>query len=92
MTIEVFIPKSVASFSDIRQAEVYLLVKQLFNESGGKTYRVRMRSKLVDLAFNIIMRILVGKRCILSWDFVNLSSIQQQVCLVVCHFHQMFVL
>lgn len=74
MTIEVFSSKSIASLSSIRQKEAYYLVKQLFDESGGKTFRVNMRSKLVDLTFNLVMRVLIGKRCILSMDSITSQS------------------
>lgn len=69
MTIEIFSNKSVAASSIIRQQESRFLVKQLFDESGGKTLRVQLRSKLVDLAFNIVLRVLVDKRYVYLEDF-----------------------
>ena len=62
----------LAMFSRVRVEEVRLLVKQLFQEysstssgsstKGSKWSKVDLRPKIVDLIFNIIMKMIAGKR------------------------------
>ena len=50
-------------FTSVRQDEVRLLVKQLFQDSSReKLTKVELRPKLLDLSFNIMLRTIAGKR------------------------------
>lgn len=50
-------------FSSVRQDEVRLLVKQLFQESSRENpAKVELRPKFVELTFNIMLRAIAGKR------------------------------
>ncbi|KAF8023163.1 hypothetical protein BT93_F0611 [Corymbia citriodora subsp. variegata] len=66
-TLEILSPHRLATSLAIRQEEVRLLVKSLYEEvaavAGGSGFRrVGMRSRLQELSFNIIMRMVSGKR------------------------------
>lgn len=63
-TLEIFSTNRLAMFSGVRREEVQLLVKQLFQDqsSTGKWTKVKLRPKLVELAFNIMMKMIAGKR------------------------------
>ncbi|KAK3016872.1 hypothetical protein RJ639_005887 [Escallonia herrerae] len=61
-TLEVFSTTRLNSFLSIRQDEIKSLVKSLFRDSRQSFARVEMKSRLSELSFNIIMRIVVGKR------------------------------
>ncbi|KAK3423288.1 hypothetical protein EUGRSUZ_F00172 [Eucalyptus grandis] len=64
--LEILSPHRLASSHAIRQEEVRLLVRSLYKATssgpGGGFTRVEMRSKLQELPFNIIMRMISGKR------------------------------
>lgn len=49
-------------FLNIRQEEVKLLVKDLCQRSSPGSAKVEMKSRLSELSFNIIMRMVTGKR------------------------------
>lgn len=49
-------------FLDIRQEEVKTLAKNLFNECKQGFTRVEMKSRCSELSFNIVMRMVTGKR------------------------------
>ncbi|MBA0623643.1 hypothetical protein Godav_009094, partial [Gossypium davidsonii] len=61
-TVELFSTSRLAMFASIRQEEVQLLLKELFLASTRKPAKVELSSKLMDLVFNIILRMLAGKR------------------------------
>ncbi|KAI4337020.1 hypothetical protein L6164_015482 [Bauhinia variegata] len=61
-TLELFSTKSLAKFQEIREDEVKLLAKQLFEECRGQVSEVNLRLKLVELAFNTMLRVISGKR------------------------------
>ncbi|KAF2324316.1 hypothetical protein GH714_012334 [Hevea brasiliensis] len=48
----------------IRQQEVRNLLKDLFENSRTSFQKVEMKSRLSKLSFNIIMRMILGKRCL----------------------------
>ncbi|XP_010059880.3 isoflavone 3'-hydroxylase [Eucalyptus grandis] len=61
-------PHRLACSLTIRLEEVRLLVKSLYEVAtaavgGGGFARVEMRSRLEEMSFNIIMRMISGKRC-----------------------------
>ncbi|KAJ9567046.1 hypothetical protein OSB04_003012 [Centaurea solstitialis] len=63
-TIELFSITRLSTYLDIRQDEIRSLIKTLFRESIDHDYftKVGLRSKLQDMSFTIIMRIVSGKR------------------------------
>ncbi|XP_047316358.1 cytochrome P450 81Q32-like [Impatiens glandulifera] len=61
-TVELLSPTRLNMFFDIRQEEVKNLVKNLFSESKLGFTRVEMKSRCSELPFNIIMRMVTGKR------------------------------
>ncbi|GER30931.1 cytochrome P450 [Striga asiatica] len=64
-TIEVFSGARLNTFSSIRHDEVRLLLRKLHNwvsSSSGGFARVELRSVLLEVAFNNIMRMVAGKR------------------------------
>ncbi|XP_050266062.1 cytochrome P450 81Q32-like [Quercus robur] len=62
-TLELFSTSRLATFTSVRQDEVRLLVKQLFQDSSReKPTKVELRPKLLDLNFNIMLRTIAGKR------------------------------
>ncbi|GMI82675.1 cytochrome P450, family 81, subfamily D, polypeptide 5 [Hibiscus trionum] len=61
-TMELFSTSRLAMFASIRQEEVQLLVKELFVASTEKPAKVKLTSKLIEVVFNIILRIIAGKR------------------------------
>ncbi|MBA0808189.1 hypothetical protein Gohar_023946 [Gossypium harknessii] len=61
-TVELFSTSRLAMFASIRQEEVQLLLKELFLASTRKPAKVELSSKLMDLVFNIILRMIAGKR------------------------------
>ncbi|KDP41666.1 hypothetical protein JCGZ_16073 [Jatropha curcas] len=64
LALEVFSTSRLAMFANIRQEEVQLLLKELFQHSIGKKEAVKanLSSKFVDLSFNVMMRMAAGKR------------------------------
>ncbi|KAK8988847.1 hypothetical protein V6N11_030221 [Hibiscus sabdariffa] len=62
-TTELFSTSRLPMFASIRQEEVQLLLKELFQlASTGKPAKVQLTSKLIEVVFNIILRIIAGKR------------------------------
>lgn len=61
-TLELFSTSRLAMFSNIRQDEVQLLIKELFQDSNDKKLKVELSSKFHELAFNIMLRMIAGKR------------------------------
>lgn len=61
-SLELFSTARLAMFTNIRQEEVLLLTKQLFQDSSEKEVKMKLSSKFVDLAFNVMMRMVAGKR------------------------------
>ncbi|CAK9154814.1 unnamed protein product [Ilex paraguariensis] len=61
-TLEIFSTTRLNMYLSIRQAEIKLLLKSLYQASGENCVKVEMKSRLSELAFNIIMRMVAGKR------------------------------
>ncbi|XP_073126473.1 cytochrome P450 81Q32-like [Henckelia pumila] len=61
-TIEIFSSSRLNMFQAIRQDEIKLLLRKLYQKSQNDFARVELKSLLSELSFNIIMRIVAGKR------------------------------
>lgn len=61
-TSELFSTSRLAMLSSIRLEEVQLMIKQLFQDSRNKEVKVDVSSKLMDVSFNIILRMIARKR------------------------------
>ncbi|KAJ7958214.1 putative Cytochrome P450 [Quillaja saponaria] len=61
-TLQIFSTKRITMFSWLRQEELQLLVKELFQDSRGKAVEVELRPKLMEFAFNNMLRMISGKR------------------------------
>ncbi|KAK2985664.1 hypothetical protein RJ640_006927 [Escallonia rubra] len=61
-TLEIFSTTKLNTFLSIRQEETRSLVKNLFYDSQQSFAKVEMKSRISELSFNIIMRIVAGKR------------------------------
>ncbi|OVA15923.1 Cytochrome P450 [Macleaya cordata] len=63
-TIEVFCSSSLQISSGIRKEEIKCLIKQLIGRSNnGGFVKVEMKSMFLELVFNVMMRIVAGKKC-----------------------------
>ncbi|XP_057975354.1 cytochrome P450 81Q32-like [Malania oleifera] len=63
ITVEILSAYRVAMFSGIREEEVMLLTKQLWESSPGAGWtKVDVKTKLTELAFNGILATITGKR------------------------------
>ncbi|KAK3019693.1 hypothetical protein RJ639_003927 [Escallonia herrerae] len=60
-TLEIFSPTKLNTFLSIRQEEIRSLVKNLYSYSQQSFAKVEMKSRLSELSFNIIMRMVAGK-------------------------------
>ncbi|XP_019450890.1 PREDICTED: isoflavone 2'-hydroxylase-like [Lupinus angustifolius] len=61
-TLELFSSNRLAMFTTVREQEVQLVVKQIFQDCKGKLSTVNLRERLVELSFNIMLRVISGKR------------------------------
>ncbi|KAH7850062.1 hypothetical protein Vadar_027280 [Vaccinium darrowii] len=61
-TLELFSTTKLNSFLGIRHEEVRSLLKNLFQNSQNGFGKVEMKSRLSELSFNIVMRMVSGKR------------------------------
>ncbi|KAK8552007.1 hypothetical protein V6N13_120440 [Hibiscus sabdariffa] len=61
-TMELFTASRLAMSATIRQDEVRLLLKELFLASAEKPAKVKLTSKLIEVVFNIVLRMIAGKR------------------------------
>ncbi|KZV55607.1 hypothetical protein F511_25498 [Dorcoceras hygrometricum] len=61
-TIEIFSSARLNMFQSIRQDEVKLLLLKLYRKSQHDFARVELKSLFSELSFNIIMRMVAGKR------------------------------
>ncbi|KAL0337443.1 UNVERIFIED_CONTAM: cytochrome [Sesamum calycinum] len=62
ITVEIFSTARLNVFQSIRHDENKLLLKQLYGKSCQDFARVELRSMLSELTFNVIMRMVAGKR------------------------------
>ncbi|KAG5543563.1 hypothetical protein RHGRI_016339 [Rhododendron griersonianum] len=60
--LEIFSTAKLNAFLGIRQEEARSLLKTLFRDSPKGFVKVEMKSRLSELSFNIIMRVVAGKR------------------------------
>ncbi|KAL0337445.1 UNVERIFIED_CONTAM: cytochrome [Sesamum calycinum] len=60
--VEIFSTARLNVFQSIRHDESKLLLKQLYGKSCQDFARVELRSMLSELTFNVIMRMVAGKR------------------------------
>ncbi|KAK3000594.1 hypothetical protein RJ639_021549 [Escallonia herrerae] len=60
--LELFSTTKLNTYLSIRQEEIRSLVKNLFRDSQQNFTKVEMKSRLSELSFNIIMRMVAGKR------------------------------
>ncbi|KAH7850317.1 hypothetical protein Vadar_030887 [Vaccinium darrowii] len=61
-TLEIFSTTKLNAFLGIRQEEVRSLLKNLFRNSRNGFAKVEMKSRLSEFSFNIVMRMVSGKR------------------------------
>ncbi|CAA0841008.1 cytochrome P450- family 81- subfamily D-polypeptide 8 [Striga hermonthica] len=61
-TVEVFSAARLNSFESVRLDEIRLLIQKLHRASSGGFARVGLRSSLSEATFNVIMRMVAGKR------------------------------
>jgi isoflavone/4'-methoxyisoflavone 2'-hydroxylase len=62
-TLELFSTKRLAVFAKVREEEVQLFVKQIFEECEGQLLsKVDLKTKTLELSFNIMLRMIYGKR------------------------------
>lgn len=63
-TTELFSTNRLAMFTEVREEEVQLLVKQIFEGCKGELYlsKVDLKKKCLELSFNIMLRVISGKR------------------------------
>ncbi|GFZ21444.1 cytochrome P450, family 81, subfamily D, polypeptide 8 [Actinidia rufa] len=62
MAMEIFSTNRLNLFLSIRQDEIKLLLRRLYEKSSNDFARVLLKSKFSELTFNIIMRMIAGKR------------------------------
>ncbi|CAH2080366.1 unnamed protein product [Thlaspi arvense] len=62
MAVELFSPRQLSSSLSIRRDEIKFLLQGLHKISSNEFAKIELKSKFLGLNFNIVMRILVGKR------------------------------
>ncbi|KAL7231842.1 hypothetical protein ACSBR2_009968 [Camellia fascicularis] len=62
MALEIFSTSRLNGFLSIRRDEIKLLLRRLYRNSSRDFARVELKSKFSELTFNIIMRMIAGKR------------------------------
>ncbi|GKC26307.1 isoflavone 2'-hydroxylase-like protein [Tanacetum coccineum] len=62
MTLELFSSTRLKSYMSVRQDEAIILVKDLYQECSQDFLRVKMRSRIQGLSYNILMKIIAKKR------------------------------
>ncbi|KAJ8747978.1 hypothetical protein K2173_012951 [Erythroxylum novogranatense] len=60
--VQLFSASRLNTFLNVRKQEIEMLVKRLYQISGGTCSKVEMKSWLSELSFNIIMRMIAEKR------------------------------
>ncbi|KAI3991184.1 hypothetical protein MKX01_022405 [Papaver californicum] len=77
-TIEVFSSNSIQSSSRIRKEEIESVMKQLigrFSGGEGGFVKVEMKSLFLELVFNVMMRIVAGKKIFVPNMSMNLGDL-----------------
>ncbi|XP_058187593.1 cytochrome P450 81Q32-like [Rhododendron vialii] len=62
MSVEILSTSRLNGFLSIRQDEVERLLRRLYQRSSTDFAKVEMKSRLSDLTFNVVMRMIAGKR------------------------------
>ncbi|CAL5353227.1 unnamed protein product [Camellia sinensis] len=62
MALEIFSTSLLNGFLSIRRDEIKLLLRKLYRNSSRDFARVELKSKFSELTFNIMMRMIAGKR------------------------------
>lgn len=76
MSLEIFSTSRLNAFLSIRQDEVKRLLRKLYQKSSNDYTKVEMKSNFSDLTFNIIMRMIAGKRYY-GGDLENLAEAEE---------------
>ncbi|KAJ8763284.1 hypothetical protein K2173_026185 [Erythroxylum novogranatense] len=61
-SMELFSKSRLNKFGKILEEEIQLLLKQLFQESRDREMRVQLSSLFMEVAFNVLLRMIAGKR------------------------------
>ncbi|KAG8384322.1 hypothetical protein BUALT_Bualt04G0106200 [Buddleja alternifolia] len=61
-TLEIFSSNRLNMFQSIRQDEIKLLLLKIYRKSQSESARVELRTVFSELSFNIMMRMIAGKR------------------------------
>ncbi|THG21369.1 hypothetical protein TEA_003672 [Camellia sinensis var. sinensis] len=77
MAVEIFSTSRLNSFLSIRRDEIKLLLRKLYRHSSHDFARVELKSKFSELTFNIIMRMIAGKRYYGDDDLSNNEEAQE---------------
>ncbi|KAI8018927.1 Cytochrome P450 81Q32 [Camellia lanceoleosa] len=62
MSLEILSTTRLNAFSSIRMDEIKLLLRNLYRNSSTDFAKVELKSKFSEMSFNIIMRMIAGKR------------------------------
>ncbi|KAK7380690.1 hypothetical protein VNO78_33205 [Psophocarpus tetragonolobus] len=62
MTLEVFSTHRINSFYEIRRDEIIRLIQKLAQDSPNGFAKVELKSRFSEMTFNIVMRLVSGKR------------------------------
>ncbi|KAF5930728.1 hypothetical protein HYC85_031601 [Camellia sinensis] len=74
MALEIFSTSRLNGFLSIRRDEIKLLLRKLYRNSSRDFARVELKSKFSELTFNIMMRMIAGKRYCGENDEEELSN------------------
>ncbi|CAL5424670.1 unnamed protein product [Camellia sinensis] len=74
MALEIFSTSRLNGFLSIRRDEIKLLLRRLYRNSSRDFARVELKSKFSELTFNIMMRMIAGKRYYGGDDDEELSN------------------
>ncbi|GMP89857.1 hypothetical protein CsSME_00041236 [Camellia sinensis var. sinensis] len=74
MALEIFSTSLLNGFLSIRRDEIKLLLRKLYRNSSRDFARVELKSKFSELTFNIMMRMIAGKRYCGGDDEEELSN------------------
>ncbi|CAL5326193.1 unnamed protein product [Camellia sinensis] len=62
MSLEIFSTTRLNAFLSVRKDEIKILLRNLYRNSSTDFAKVELKSKFSELSFNIIMRMIAGKR------------------------------
>ncbi|XP_058750923.1 cytochrome P450 81Q32-like [Vicia villosa] len=79
-TTELFSSNRLAMFTKVREDEVKLLIKQIFEGCKGEIMsKVDLKTKTLELSFNIMLRVISGKRYYGEDDDVAIGGKEFQI-------------